>query len=115
MKAGIQMCREIRFPEQWRHLAVHGAEVIFYLTNVKGEDNFPVWNSHLISRAAENQRFIISSNIAASEQGCSSMAVSPKGNILTELPAGEEAVQKVVIDLTEVSDWYLSQSRMDLM
>src|SRR5215472_13611170 len=30
--AGVQLCREISFPEQWRYLAAAGAEVFVYMT-----------------------------------------------------------------------------------
>ncbi|WP_207621053.1 nitrilase-related carbon-nitrogen hydrolase [Streptosporangium minutum] len=30
---GTQICREIRFPEQWQHLARCGAQMLVYLTN----------------------------------------------------------------------------------
>jgi predicted amidohydrolase len=33
---GIQMCREIRYPEQWRILATKGAQVIAYVNNAVG-------------------------------------------------------------------------------
>ena len=63
---GIQICRELRFPEQWGWLARRGAQIIFHLNNAVGDNSFQaVWKSHLISRAAETQRFVLSSNNAA--------------------------------------------------
>jgi predicted amidohydrolase len=114
----IQLCREIRFPEQWRYLARSGAEVFAYLTNAVGDDSgslAPVWRSHLISRAAENQRFVLSANNAAGGQKCPSMIVAPDGRVLWEVLADSIAVERCEIDLAEVSDWYLSQSRDDLL
>ncbi|MFD1736325.1 carbon-nitrogen hydrolase family protein [Bacillus salitolerans] len=115
VKVAIQLCREIRFPEQWKLLSLNGAELIFYLTNVIGHEKLAIWNAHLISRAAENQRFIISSNIAHEEQGCSSMVVSPSGKVIKQLNSIEETVERIHVDLMEVSNWYLSQSRTDLV
>jgi predicted amidohydrolase len=115
IKCAIQLCREIRFPEQWKLLSLDGAEIIFYLTNVIGSEQFQVWNSHLISRAAENQRYIVSSNIADKEQGCSSMVISPKGKIIKELLTNVEAIERIKICLTKNSNLYLSQGRSDLV
>src|SRR6185436_16209286 len=53
--AGVQLCREIRFPEQWQYLATAGAQLFVYLTNAANPREVDgVWRSHLISRAAEN-------------------------------------------------------------
>ncbi|CAG9620411.1 carbon-nitrogen hydrolase family protein [Sutcliffiella rhizosphaerae] len=115
MKVAVQLCREIRFPEQWKFLSMNGSEIIFYLTNVSGSEKLPVWDSHLISRAAENQRYIVSSNISHPEQGCSSMIVSPDGGIVKRLNGNEEAIESIQINLESNSNWYLSQSRVDLV
>lgn len=113
--ASIQLCREIRFPEQWKALAQEGSQITFYLTNVTNSENLSVWNAHLISRAAENQRYIVSSNISHPEQGCTSMIISPKGKIIKKLPADLESIERISIDLDENSDWYLNQTRRDVV
>lgn len=116
VRIGIQMCREIRFPEQWQYLARQGAQVFAYLTNAVGDDAvYPVWKSHLISRAAENQRFILSANVAEPAQKCPSMIISPKGKVLWEADSHEPEWHRATLDLAEVSDWYLSQSRQDVV
>lgn len=57
LTVGVQICREIHFPEQWQHLAASGAQVFVYLTHAVNRAEPPgVWRSHLVSRAAENQR-----------------------------------------------------------
>ena len=33
LTVGVQLCREIVFPEQWRYLAEAGAQAFIYLTN----------------------------------------------------------------------------------
>jgi hypothetical protein len=43
------------------------------------------------------------------------MIISPRGEVLGELPAGETAVLRTVIDTDEVSDWYLGQRRTDVL
>jgi len=115
VKLGIQLCREIRFPAQWQQLARGGAEVFAYLTNAVGDGTqAPVWRSHLISRAAENQRFVLCANNAHPAQQCPSMIVSPGGRVLWEVISAALEMVRCVLDLSEVSNWYLSQSRDDI-
>ena len=113
---GVQLCREIRYPEQWQHLARSGAAAFVFLTNAASPEATPgVWRSHLISRAAENQRFVFAANLADPRQHCPSMVVSPRGEVLAELPPGETGTLRVTVDLTEVSDWSLDQQRRDVI
>lgn len=113
---GMQLCREIRFPEQWQHLAAAGAQLFVYLTNAaNSREPAGVWRSHLISRAAENQRFLVSANIAHPDQHCPSLVLSPRGEVLGELPAGRPGLLRHTLDLTEARDWYLGQRRRDVV
>jgi predicted amidohydrolase len=115
-KAAFQLCREIRYPEQWQALANEGAELFFYLTNAVGDIEIaPVWRSHLVSRAAENQRFICGANAADAEQKCPSIIISPAGKVLCEELSGNASVILANIDLDEVSDWNLDQRRKDVV
>jgi predicted amidohydrolase len=112
---GIQLCRELRYPEQWLLLSQRGAQAIIHLNNAVGDRGmFPVWRSHLISRAAENQRFVISVNNAVADQKAPSIVVAPTGHVLCELAPDELGVQRVELPLNEVGDYYISQRRDDL-
>ena len=116
LKLGIQLCREIRFPEQWQYLARQGAEMFVYLTNAVGDaTQAPVWRSHLISRAAENQRFVLCANNAHAAQKCPSIIVTPTGSVAWEICSSERKVKHYLLDLSAISNWYLSQSRLDLL
>lgn len=112
---GIQLCREIRFPEQWRWLAVNNADIFVYLTNAVTGKGLNVWRSHLVSRAAENQRFLISSNNAHSDQHCPTMLISPSGEIIDETVSDKLCCFKKEIDIEEVSNWYINQCRNDVV
>ncbi|SCG80044.1 carbon-nitrogen hydrolase family protein [Micromonospora echinaurantiaca] len=113
---GVQLCRELRYPEQWQQLARSGAAAFVYLTNAANpEATTGVWRSHLISRAAENQRYVFAVNLADPRQHCPSMVVSPRGEVLGELPPGETGILRTTIDLAEVSDWSLNQQRRDVI
>ncbi|WP_326668352.1 carbon-nitrogen hydrolase family protein [Streptomyces sp. NBC_01257] len=113
---GVQICREIRFPEQWQHLADRGAEAFIYLTHAANpSEPAGVWRSHLISRAAENQRFVLAANVADPRQHCPSMVISPRGEVLAEADSGESTTIRTTIDLAESAHWYLGQRRRDLL
>jgi predicted amidohydrolase len=113
---GIQICRELRFPEQWRWLAQRGAQIFLHLNNAIGDIPFQsVWKSHLISRAAETQRFVLSANNAAPRQVSPTIAVAPDGQVMGEIISAELDLLRVELDLSKVSNWYLDQSRTDVV
>jgi predicted amidohydrolase len=116
LAAGVQLCREIVFPEQWRYLAAAGAQVFLYLT-FAANPAVPagVWRSHLISHAAASQRFVVAANVADPRQHCPSAIISPRGEVLAELPAGQPGLLRAVIDTADVADWYLGQRREDVL
>jgi predicted amidohydrolase len=116
VRAGVQLCREIRFPEQWHCLARQGAQVLIYLTYAANPAEPPgVWRAHLISRAAETQRFVLAANVAHGDQHCPTMVVSPRGQVLAEAPAGLAATLELTIDLACTRDTYLCQQRDDVV
>lgn len=113
-QVGVQLCRELRFPEQWISLARSGAEVFVHPNNgVAPPWVFDVWRSMLVARAHETQRFVVSVNAARDDQHCPSMVVAPSGVVLIELPAGATTIVRSELDLIQVSDEYLSQ-RIDI-
>ena len=113
---GVQICREVRFPEQWGWLARRGAQIILHLNNATGDDRYQsVWKSHLISRAAETQRFVLSANNAAPKQICPTLAVAPDGQVLGEIVSAGPETLRFPLDLSQVSNWYLNQSRTDYL
>ena len=116
VRVGVQICRELRFPEQWTWLAQGGAQLFLHLNNaVGGAHVFSVWRSHLVSRAAETQRFVFSVNNADTQQTSPTVAISPQGQVLGEISGEKAAFLRVEADLTQVLDWYLNQRREDLV
>jgi predicted amidohydrolase len=116
VKIGVQICRELRFPEQWGLLARRGAQIILHLNNAVGAAEFqPVWRSHLVSRAAETQRFVLSANNAAPDQTSPTLAVAPDGQILGEIVSATTGLLRVELDLSRTSNWYLDQCRTDVV
>lgn len=116
LKIGVQICREIRYAEQWGWLVRQGAQIILHLNNAIGNaQQLPVWRSHLVSHAAGNQRFVLSANNAAEEQVAPTMAIAPSGEILNEIIAPKQGFFRMKLDLSQVSDWYLNQCRDDVV
>jgi predicted amidohydrolase len=113
---GVQLCRELKYPEQWHVLARRGAQVLAYLTHA-ANPQIPagVWRSHLISRAAETQRFVLAANVAHRDQHCPSLAVTPRGEIVAEAAGTAPQALHAELDLAEISDWTLSQQRGDVV
>ena len=116
LSVGVQLCRELKFPEQWLVLARRGASVLAYLTYA-ANPRVPagVWRSHLISRAAETQRFVLAANVASPVQHCPSMVISPDGVVLAETTTTGPAALHADLDLTQTSGWLLSQQRGDVV
>lgn len=116
VRLGIQMCREIRYPEQWRVLAERGAQVFAYVNNAIGSARGDwLWRAHLISRAAETQRFIVGANNAAPDQTCPTIILAPSGDLIASAPPGSETIALATLDLALVSDWVLGQARGDVV
>ncbi len=113
---GFQLCRELRFPEQWGWLARQQAQIILHLNNAVGNaTQAPVWRSHLISRAAETQRFVLSANNAATDQQSPTCIIAPDGNVVAEVLSDRLEMLQADLDLSCVSDWYLNQCRNDIV
>jgi len=116
LTVGAQICREIRYPEQWGWLARQGAQVLLHLNNAVNDGRYlPVWRSHLVSHAAANQRFVLSANNAAPEQNSPTIAIAPQGWALNEIVSEKKGFFRCELDLSEVSNWYLDQGRPDVV
>ncbi|WP_077617384.1 carbon-nitrogen family hydrolase [Bacillus sinesaloumensis] len=103
--AGV-ICYDIRFPEWIRAHTTSGAEVLF----VVAEWPLPRlehWRTLLLSRAIENQCYVVACNCVGSnpdnEFAGHSMIIDPWGNIIAE--AGTESTTVVAdINLSKVQD-----------
>jgi len=110
---GVQMCREIRFPDQWWALGRGGADVFLHLNNgIAERETFEIWRSMLVARAHETQRWVVSANVADPRQHAPTVVVDPTGVIDVELSPGEEQTARVELDLSKTRNDYLSQ-RLD--
>jgi predicted amidohydrolase len=116
LKVSPQLCRELRFPDQWHVPARQGAQLFVYLTRAANpRESMNVWRSHLVSRAAETQRFVIAANVAHPDRHCPTMIVSSSGEVIAEALGSEVVTLRASIDIDDVSNWYLDQQREDVV
>lgn len=116
VRVGVQICRELRFPEQWGWLARQGAQVILHLNNAIGNArNRAVWRSMLVSRAAETGRYVVSANNGAEGRQGPTIALAPDGQLLGEIGHRGLGTLRVSLDLNRVSNWYLDQCRKEVV
>lgn len=112
--AGIQICREVRYPEQWRALAIKGAKIFFHLNNAQKSTD-AIWEHLLISRAYENQSFVISVNTVSSSQVLASFAIGSDGNVLAKTNPKRNELTTVDIQFSDLKSDFLSQRRPDVV
>jgi predicted amidohydrolase len=111
-----QLCRELRFPDQWHVPARQGAKLFVYLTHAANRsESLSVWRSHLVSRAAETQRFVVSANVAHPDRHCPTMIVSPSGEVIAEAFGPESVTIRASINVGAVSNRYIDQQRSDVV
>ncbi len=112
----LQICFDMRFPENWRILRRKGAELVIHLSNASRSSAWkvPVLEGAVRSRAAENGMFVVSANDARVPQMMVSAIVDPQGRDLARAPEGEEALIVAELDRSAVRDDYLSARRTDL-
>lgn len=112
----VQICRELRYPEQWGWLSRQGVQIFLHLNNAIGNArNRMVWRSMMVSRAAETGRFVISTNNGAEGRQGPTIAIAPDGHLLGEIAHRGTATLRVSLNLDQVSNWYLDQCRQDVV
>lgn len=103
-RIGIEICYDLRFPEETRALALAGAELVAHPTNWPTAVR-PLGDFMTRCRAAENQVFLATANRVGSERGTEffgwSQIVDPLGRRLAEAGETEEALVVADVDLAE--------------
>lgn len=76
-RLGVLICYDVRFPEVWSALArSHGVDAILHPSCFPNDGSFATWHSFVITRAVENQLYVLSLSRAHPHFG-NSIAVGP--------------------------------------
>jgi predicted amidohydrolase len=113
---GIQICFDMRFPENWRILRRKGAELVLHLSNasLSAAWKVPVLEGAIRSRAAENGMFVVSANDARAPQKMVSAICDPDGKDLARAPRDRETMIFAELDRAQVKTDFLAARRTDL-
>ena len=109
VRAGLTICYDLRFPEQYRLLADAGADVVFIPSSFTAPTGEAHWEVLVRARAIENQCFVIAPGQAGMGAGGiatygNSMIVDPWGRILARARTESEKVISAVLDFDEMAD-----------
>lgn len=70
IKIGIMICYDMRFPELSRKMALeHKIDFLLHPVAFSKDNSFPSWPHFIITRALENQIYLLSMNRAGAEYG----------------------------------------------
>lgn len=107
---GVGICYDLRFPEYFRVLSAHGAEVFFIPSNFTAETGKTAWEVLLRARAIENQCYVVAPGQCGLHPGSgimsygNSMIVNPLGKILKRASFSTPRVLIADINLTHLGD-----------
>jgi N-carbamoylputrescine amidase len=112
-KLGVGVCWDQWFPESARAMVLMGAEVLLYPTAIGAEPAEPeldtrrLWQRAMLGHAVSNLVPVVASNRTGDEDGQTfyghSFICDHFGDILAELPEGEEGVLVHDLDLREAA------------
>lgn len=105
---GLQICFDMRFPENWRILREQGARLALHLSNAScgGEWKRPVLAGTLACRAAETGLFIASANDARPPQMLASTINDPNGCVIAAAEPDRETILFADLDLDPQKVWF---------
>ncbi len=105
---GLQICFDMRFPENWRILREQGAQLVLHLSNASngGEWKRPVLAGTIACRAAETGLFIASSNDARPPQMMVSTINDPNGCAMAVAEPDAETMIFADLDLDPEKEWF---------
>lgn len=108
VRLGLSICFDVRFPELYRHLALHGATVLAIPAAFAAATGRVHWEILVRARAIENHAFVVAAAQVGSTSGGlaswgHSMIVGPWGEILAEGGGDGNDVLVANVDLAEVA------------
>ena len=107
MNVGLSVCFDLRFPELYRQLAVHGATVLAIPAAFNALTGQAHWDVLIKSRAIENEAFVVAAaQVGTTAEGVAtyghSMIVGPWGDVLAESMSGGNDVVLATLELDDV-------------
>ena len=109
--AALQICFDMRFPENWRILRRQGAELVLHMSSASTGMG---WKVPVRCRAAENGMFVVTVNDARAPQMMVSAICDPDGLHLARAAFNREMLITAELDRTKVKDDFLAARRTDL-
>ncbi|MCD6520519.1 MAG: carbon-nitrogen hydrolase family protein [Anaerolineae bacterium] len=111
IRAGLQICYDVRFPDGYRALLDRGVEVIFQGFYGAGKDTWkvPVMGAHLRSRAAECGCFLVAANVAGPLQIVVSQIVDPMGLILAQANQDRSELIQAELKLERIAESFVRE------
>jgi predicted amidohydrolase len=111
IKIGVTICYDVRFPELYRQLALHGAQVIMVpsaFTYITGAAH---WEVLLRARAIENGAFVVASATIRDQSDVEgvqtyghALVVEPWGQVVADLGEASSAYRVVPLDMRRVCE-----------
>ncbi|UCH25240.1 MAG: carbon-nitrogen hydrolase family protein [Trueperaceae bacterium] len=104
LRFGVSICYDRHFPETYRHLALGGAELVFSVNNTGSPRSKRMWAPEIQVASSSNGIFMVQINTVgeASNYFGLTFACSPFGEVLEQLPEGQEGVLVAELDLEEI-------------
>jgi predicted amidohydrolase len=107
-RLGLSICFDVRFPELYRHLALHGATVLAIPAAFAAATGRVHWEVLVRARAIENHAFVVAAaQVGTTSEGLAtwghSMIVGPWGEVLAESVSDGNDVLVAHVDLAEVA------------
>jgi predicted amidohydrolase len=104
---GLSVCFDLRFPELYRQLAVHGANVLAIPAAFNALTGNAHWDVLIKARGIENHAFVVAAaQVGTTAEGVATyghtMIVGPWGDVLGESTANGEDVVLATLDLDDV-------------
>ena len=104
---GLSVCFDLRFPELYRQLAVHGATVLAIPAAFNALTGRAHWDVLIKARAIENHAFVVAAaQVGTTAEGVAtyghSMIVGPWGDVIAESTADSDDIVLATLDLSEV-------------
>lgn len=103
------ICYDLRFPVWARNTKESFYDVLIYVANWP-ERRSHHWKTLLLARAIENQSYLLGVNRVGEDgnnvsHSGDSAAINPKGELLSKIKPGEEAIETLTLSYSELSEF----------